>query len=93
MKRMEKQFCLMTKKVKDKICPMIRKKLESLRKNIRHCMVKLTVKEKFQVTMSSEQFTMDMVAHACSGRWWSLTSNTTFICYFIMFDNQSKSNK
>ena len=55
-------------------------------------MVKSVVREKFQVTMFSEQFTVDMVARKCSCRWWGLTGNT-FICYFIMFDNMSKSNK
>ena len=55
-------------------------------------MVKLAMREKFQVTMFSEQFIVDLVARACSCKWWSLTGNT-FICYFIMFDNLSISNK
>ena len=52
--------------------------------------MKPDVKEKFQVSMVSEQFIVDLVARACSCRWWTLTSNTTFIFYFIMFDNLSK---
>ena len=50
------------KKLKDKIHLRMRIKLESLRKNTMHFMVKPAVREKFQVNMFSEQFTMDMVA-------------------------------
>ena len=52
-KRIEKRVQLM-KRVKDKICLRIRKTLESIRKNTRHCIVKPIVRENFQVSMFNE---------------------------------------
>ena len=52
MERIEKQVRLM--KVKDKICPIIRKKLERIRKNTRHYIMKPTMREKFQVSIFNE---------------------------------------
>ena len=55
------------------ICPIIRKKLESIRNQTRHCIVKHVVGERFQVTMFRKQKTVDLMAHECSCRWWTLT--------------------
>ena len=85
MERMEKQVRSM-KRVKDKICLRIRKKLKSIRKNTRHYIAKPIVREKFQVSMFNEQFMVDLVAGSCSCRWWTLTSNNTFNSSFIMFE-------
>ena len=47
------------------------------------------------MNMFSELFIVELVlvvrAYRC--RRWTLTGNTSFIFYFIMFDNLSKSNK
>ena len=40
-----------------------------MKKIPRHCIVKPTVGERFQVSMFSEQFTVDLVARVCSCRW------------------------
>ena len=42
------------KRVKDTISPRIRKKLECIRKNTKHCIVKPTMGDKFQVDMFKE---------------------------------------
>ena len=79
MKRIEKQVGLMKMvQYKDRICPRIKKKLESIRKNTRHCIVKPAIREKFQVTMFNDQFTIDLVEHKCSCRRWSLVGNNTY---------------
>ena len=44
------------KMVKDTVCPRIRKKLEGIRNNTRHCIVKPAVGDIFQVAMFREQF-------------------------------------
>ena len=59
------------KRVKDTICPRIpkiRKKLEGIRNHTRHCMFKPVVYEIFQVAM----FSVELRAHECSCRWWTL---------------------
>ena len=83
MEWIEKQVRLM-KRVKDKICLRIRKKLESIRKNTRHCIVKHAAREKF-MSMFNEQFTMDLLECVCSCRWCSLTGNDTCIWIFFFF--------
>ena len=42
------------------ICPRIRKKLEGIRNQTRHCIVKHVIRERFQMTMFREQFTVDL---------------------------------
>ena len=53
MERMEKQVWII-KKVKDTICPRIRKKLEGIRNKTRQCIVNPVVGERFQVAMFQE---------------------------------------
>ena len=60
MKRMEKHVKLM-KKVKDKICLRIRKKLECIRKQTEHWVVKPIMSYEFEVSMLNEQFTVDLL--------------------------------
>ena len=55
MERMEKQVWLV-KKVKIAIYQRLSKKLECIRKNTSHCIVKPTMGERFQMAMYSEQF-------------------------------------
>ena len=71
MEMMEKQVRIM-KMVKDTICPIIRKKLEGIRNNTRHCIVKLTMGEIFQVAKFREQFSVELRACEHSHRWWTL---------------------
>ena len=61
------------KMVKDTICPRIKKKLEGIRNNTRHCIVKPTVGEIFQVVMFRELFNVELRARECSCKWWTLT--------------------
>ena len=68
---MEKQVRII-KRVKDTICPKIRKKLEGIRNNTRHCILKLAVGEIFQVATFREQFNVELRARECSCRWWTL---------------------
>ena len=56
------------KRVRDTIFPRIRKKLECIRKNTKHCIVNPTIGDKFQVGMFKEQFTMDLMARVGSCR-------------------------
>ena len=65
IERMEKQVRIM-KRVKDTICPIIRKKLEGIRNNIRHSIVKPIVGEIFQVAMFREQFSVELKARECN---------------------------
>ena len=53
IEEVEKQARIM-KRVKDTICPRIRKKFEGIRNNTRHCIVKPVVGEIFQVAMFRE---------------------------------------
>ena len=73
MERTEKQVRIITM-VKDTICPRIRKKLEGIRNNTRHCIANPTVGEFFQVAMFREQFTAGVRARECSCRCRTLTS-------------------
>ena len=68
MEWMEKKVQLI-KIVKDKICPRIRDKLESIRNNTRHCIANPTTRDKFQVSMFNDQFIADLHTHSCSYRW------------------------
>ena len=53
--------------VKDTICPRIKKKLEGIRNNTRHCIVNPTVGEIFQVVMFRELFNVEL-----NCKWWTL---------------------
>ena len=83
MEMMEKQVWIM-KMVKDPIYPRIRKKLEGIRNKTNHCIVKPAMGEVFQVAMFREQFNVELRAHECSCRWWTLTDIMFELsCHFV----------
>ncbi|KAL8525864.1 hypothetical protein ACS0TY_015193 [Phlomoides rotata] len=57
----------------DKVCPRIRKKIESTKHASRMCVTKPAVGEMFQVSHGDDQFVVNLNLSTCSCRLWELT--------------------
>lgn len=65
----------MIKKVTDKICPNIRKKIEKLKQQSRFCMASLGIDGSFEVKhlISRDRFIVSLDSRRCSCRMWDIT--------------------
>ncbi|KAL8543342.1 hypothetical protein ACS0TY_004038 [Phlomoides rotata] len=72
--------------VTDKVCPRIRKKIESTKYTSRMCVTKPAIGEMFQVSHGDDQFVVNLNLSTCSCRLWELTGlSCIHVCSAITY--------